>query len=253
VKRIRCAEIWGGVRDLDQDVRTSAIDASLFSGAARGGRGGDIYYFSVCRADQLTRVALADVMGHGQPVSNTSQWLYDSLKTRMDDMDSHLVLSDVNRLADQYGYKAMTTAVVLAFLTEQAQMYFSYAGHHPIYVRRKGIGKWQPMDNRSPAGRVNLPLGVDPETTYAQFCEPIDEGDRLFLYTDGVLETPDAGGEHFGKARLIEVLEHHASRPPADMKSAVIDALRKHRGAPLDHDDVTVMAIEPRPTGGSRL
>jgi hypothetical protein len=30
-------------------------------------------YFSVCSSDLLTRIAVADVMGHGEAVSNTSQ------------------------------------------------------------------------------------------------------------------------------------------------------------------------------------
>ena len=63
MRRIRCAEIWGGVHNCDEDILTSGITASLYSAAADGGRGGDIYYLSVCSSDLLTRIAIADVVG----------------------------------------------------------------------------------------------------------------------------------------------------------------------------------------------
>ena len=66
--RLQCAEIWGGIRNQDTDVCSAGITASLFSGACDGGKGGDIYYLSVCNSDMLTRIAIADVIGHGRAV-----------------------------------------------------------------------------------------------------------------------------------------------------------------------------------------
>ena len=80
---IKCGEVWGGIRGTDVDAITSGVEACLFSSACDGGKGGDIYYFSVCTGDLLTRIAIADVMGHGKPVSDTSEWLYNSLQERM--------------------------------------------------------------------------------------------------------------------------------------------------------------------------
>ena len=79
VHRIRCAEVWGGIRNAELEAVTSGVRASLFSSSCEGGEGGDVYYFSVCGADSLTRVALADVTGHGQTVSQVGRWLYDAL------------------------------------------------------------------------------------------------------------------------------------------------------------------------------
>jgi sigma-B regulation protein RsbU (phosphoserine phosphatase) len=49
--RIRCSEIWGGIRVVDTDVCTRGINASIFSIACGDVMGGDIYYFSVCSAN----------------------------------------------------------------------------------------------------------------------------------------------------------------------------------------------------------
>ena len=63
--RIHCAEVWGGIDHIDRDIVTGGLTASVYSKSSDGSRGGDIYYFSVCGGDQLTRIALADVQGHG--------------------------------------------------------------------------------------------------------------------------------------------------------------------------------------------
>ncbi len=52
--RMHCGEVWGGIEDADQDLVTAALDASLFSRSTEGGKGGDMYYLSVCGADMLT-------------------------------------------------------------------------------------------------------------------------------------------------------------------------------------------------------
>ena len=62
MQEIRCAEIWGGIRNFDTDVCTSGLTASLSAQSASGGKGGDIYFFSVCGADRLTRIAIASLL-----------------------------------------------------------------------------------------------------------------------------------------------------------------------------------------------
>jgi hypothetical protein len=81
--RLECKEIWGGIHDRDIEVSAGKIIASIYSAACCGGRGGDIYYFGVCKGDIITRLAVADVTGHGETVSEVSRYVYDSLKAHM--------------------------------------------------------------------------------------------------------------------------------------------------------------------------
>jgi len=73
----------GGIRDRDIEVSAGKVIASIYSAACCGGKGGDIYYFGVCKGDIMTRLAIADVTGHGQAVSEVSRYVYDSLKAHM--------------------------------------------------------------------------------------------------------------------------------------------------------------------------
>jgi sigma-B regulation protein RsbU (phosphoserine phosphatase) len=244
--RIGCAEIWGGVGLADSDVCTRGISASIFSRAADGEKGGDIYYFSVCSADKLTRVAIADLRGHGEQVSALSQWLYGALEKRMNTLDGAGVLAELNTQVRTHGFQAMTTAAVIGYYTADSKLYFSSAGHHPFLLRRSS-GTWRSVPVCS-GGAVpaNLPLGVLPSVRYEQDHVAVQPGDRVFLCTDGVLECPNRLGDFFGEERLTSFLESHADLDLAAIKTGLLERLQSHAGGQLSHDDCTFMILEVR-------
>jgi sigma-B regulation protein RsbU (phosphoserine phosphatase) len=81
--RLECKEILGGIRNRDIEISAGKITGSIYSVSSEGGIGGDIYYFGVCKGDVITRLAIADVTGHGEAVSEISRYVYDSLKAHM--------------------------------------------------------------------------------------------------------------------------------------------------------------------------
>ena len=136
--RIKCAEIWGGILAIDTEMITAGLSASIFSTAHDGDRGGDMYYASVCKWDYLTRLAIADLRGHGGQASRLSAWVYDSMQKRMNTTSGHKILSDLNAEVKSRGFEAITTAVVVGYHATKRKLYFSYAGHPPAYVQRAG-------------------------------------------------------------------------------------------------------------------
>ncbi|NIR95537.1 MAG: serine/threonine-protein phosphatase [Gammaproteobacteria bacterium] len=246
--RIQCAEIWGGIRDLEQDVCSSGVRASLYSSACEGCKGGDIYYLSVCESDKLTRIAVADVLGHGEAVSEYSQFIYDALKLYMNEPVDAKVLTEVNRHALSRGLKAMTTAAIVSFYRSTSHLCFTYAGHYPVLVKRKRDHNWLDAMVKEPddADRfdTNLPLAVKSNAVFVQENMPLAKGDRLFLYTDGIIEAPDHSDDLFGIDRLRDVLEDQANAPLHELRDSVLDSLIKHTGGDLRHDDVTFLAVE---------
>jgi phosphoserine phosphatase RsbU/P len=245
--RLQCSEVWGGINDEDVDAYCAGIHASLYCQSCdEGGKGGDLYYFSVCNSGALTRIAIADVIGHGQATAQVSQWLFEAMKARMNDPDSNRVLEQLNAVACQRGLTAMTTAAVAAFCRGNSRLYFAYAGHHPVLVWRRGRDGWQEAEvSDAPGGATNLPLGVISSTAYAQASLPLSRGDRLALYTDGVLDATDSNGEPFGLERLRAALNRGAGEPLAPIKHHVLGALRDHTaGAAHRDDDRTLLIVE---------
>ena len=242
-RRLRCEEIWGGISLADTDVCTRGLCASILSSACGSETGGDIYYFSVCSSDLLTRMALADMRGHGADASRLSGALYKSLQSRMNTLNGGGVLEDLNEEVHRHGFSALTTAAVLSYYVATGKMYFSYAGHPPLFIRNGEAG-WRPLVLEDESPRANLPLGVMRGTRYDQI--ELRSGDRLFVYTDGVLECPDASGDEFGEHRLLSVLRRTEKVSLSETKEAVTRALRAHAGGDFAHDDCTFVIAEIR-------
>jgi serine phosphatase RsbU (regulator of sigma subunit) len=66
------------------------------------------------------------------------------------------------------------------------------------------------------------------------------EGDTLTLYTDGITESFNSGGEDFGERRLIEALRQVRELAPQAMLESVVDQVRRF-SAPEQHDDITMV------------
>lgn len=244
--RIKCAEVWGGSRAIDTDVCTGGLTASLFSRASGDDEnGGDVYYFSVCSHDQLSRIVLADVVGHGVAVEHISHWLYETMLERFEMLEGRLVLEDLNRTVCERGLEAMTTAAVITFYAEDSGLSFSYAGHPPLLMCRRDESEWRAMNAAQSGNPSNLPLGILSDTIYDEEKIRLGAGDRLLLYTDGVTETMNATGELFGDVRLLKVLAESGAGSLSEIKRAVRAATLAHANdATSEHDDFTLIAVE---------
>src|SRR5215831_16765423 len=183
--RVRCAEILGGILAINADIATRGLSASLFSTAPDGDRGGDMYYVSVCKWDCLTRIAVADVRGHGGQASRISAWVYEAMQKRMNTTSGHKILSDLNGVVQDRGFDAITTAAVVGYHVNQQRLYFSYAGHPPVYVQH-ARSAWQVLTLPSASGPANLPLGILSKMNYDLEHVRMQPGDRICLYTDGI-------------------------------------------------------------------
>ena len=242
--RIACAEIWGGVRNVDLDVCAGGLTASVFSLACSGEMGGDIYYLSVCSNDRMTRMVLADVRGHGEQVSHISARIYDSLRHNINTLGCIGVLTDLNDAIHGQGLDALTTATVVGYNITESRLYYSYAGHSPAYLWRRADHRWSPLRFNAESGTTNLVLGVLPSVRFDQDSTPISQGDRVFIYTDGVIECRNPEGEAFGAVRLLDALGVAEGESLADLKNRVVKSLRCHAGPAPFHDDITFMLAE---------
>ena len=242
-----CSTVWGGTRNIDTEIASAGIRASVYSHAADGSRGGDIYYMSLCGADKLTRMAIADVVGHGEAVSQVSKWVYEALLSRVNALDGNSVLSELNALAGGKTTQAMTTAAVVAYYRNTNRLYLSFAGHPPVLVRRRlDDGWWRAEMTPNITTGSNLPLGVLDDTTYEQHEVELEQGDMVFLHTDGVLEARSPKGELFGQERLFDTLTRVSKWEPEATKRAVLEELHGFTGGALGHDDVTLIAAQVR-------
>lgn len=110
------------------------------------------------------------------------------------------------------------------------------AGHcAPLLLQDKAV---------RPIAATGLPVGMFCQERYAVKDFKMNQGDRLFLYTDGLSEARNRANTEYGADRLQSFLGDSSRSPAATLVSRVLDDVRGFAsGVPMS-DDLTVMAIE---------
>lgn len=91
--------------------------------------------------------------------------------------------------------------------------------------------------------KSGMVLGVYDAAEYAEGELQLEVGDRIFLYTEGVLSSSDAENTPFGEMRLQEALGMPAARV-SDVLLQVRSSLRRFMGEAEQRQDVTMLALE---------
>ncbi|RMG44175.1 MAG: hypothetical protein D6718_10565 [Acidobacteria bacterium] len=116
------------------------------------------------------------------------------------------------------------------------EVHYSLAGHHPILIAGP--------DGVRALERGGLPLGVLPEAAYDQGRDRIASGERLVMYTDGVVEAPAPdGGEPFGAERLRQALSACGGESAEATVRRVLAALESYAGGGPAADDTTLLVV----------
>ena len=142
-------------------------------------------------------------------------------------------------IARLHGRTNMFATVFLAALTPSTgQFDYVNAGHEPaIIVTPEGA-----MGELKPTGPA---LGLMPEQVFGAGEGTLEPGQSLFMFTDGLMDARNAGGEAFGAARLRSALRANTSSG-SSLVRGVMDALAAFTGQAEPHDDVTLLAAKIR-------
>ena len=101
---MRCMEIRGGSRAVDEAFETPGFGAWLYSRPFEGAeRGGDLHYVSLCGFGVITRLVVADVSGHGAEAAGFSHALRELMRKNINTKSQTRLVGELNR---QFGEKA---------------------------------------------------------------------------------------------------------------------------------------------------
>jgi sigma-B regulation protein RsbU (phosphoserine phosphatase) len=251
VARLACFELWGGNGETDHEIELPGLLGWICSkpfGHATGG--GDVHFVSVCSKGRVSRIALADVAGHGESANSLAERLRRVLEQHTDNWDQSALMRELNEAfqRDSKGVQ-FATAVVLGFYFGTGELLFSNAGHLPLLWHHAASGVWDWLEERTPHAKAveGLPLGLINGTAYAQTAVEIGRGDLLLLYTDGLTESRDESGEELGQDGLLAMvrdLPMDSLEGPAAFGHALVERLKKFRGSGAQRDDETVVVLQ---------
>ena len=200
--------------------------------------GGD-FYDVMALGDGRLAVAVGDVAGHGVSSGLIMSMAKSTLALQVTfDPEVESVLTTLNRTVYQSARLRLLTTLCYALVDrEHLELTYASAGHLAPY-RIDTEGRVEAFQAES------YPLGVRDHLDVHLRKVRLDHGDRIFLFSDGVVEARRNGSEElFGFDRLEESLHHNASRDARGLCDGVLEDLRKFSDGGERHDDQTILVL----------
>jgi sigma-B regulation protein RsbU (phosphoserine phosphatase) len=197
------------------------------------------YYDLIEREDGWLGLIISDVSGKGMPASLLASSLQAAMRAQCDTgAPPSTVMARVNRQLHASTDPQHFATLFLAFYHPGKHILcYSCGGHNaPILLRRDGS-----VDLLEKGG---LPLGAFDFGEYEEDTVHLEQGDLLFMYTDGLTETKNSDDEDFGTDRLEAFLRENRDRSAEQILTRVHQAVKDFCGREEADDDITLIALK---------
>ena len=202
--------------------------------------GGDFYDFFFIDDDHLV-LSIADVSGKGIPGA-----LFMMITKAILKNNAHIgktpaeILELTNDTIYANNRMEMFVTIWLGILEiSSGKLIAANAGHEYPAVYVKADGKFDLYND--PHGFI---IGGMDEVQYKNYELKLNPGDKLFVYTDGVMEAKNDQGEQYGKVRVIDTLNSVNDQGPEEIIGTVYDSLYNFMGESEQFDDITMLCLE---------
>ena len=209
---------------------------------------GDFYDFFQYNA-QCLDIVVGDVMGKGVPAAllgaaiksaplrALSRLLAASTQNALPEPEEivGLVHNDITR--QFISLNVFATLCYARFDLEQGRLVLVDCGHtKPVYFRRR-TGTCEILQGD------NMPLGFSERERYRQVVFPLEAGDMVVFYSDGVTEARDTVGAFFGVDRLMEIIQAQHHLEPQPLIDAICRGVSAFTGTETWADDFTCVVV----------
>jgi len=204
------------------------------------GIGGDTFDYAV--NGPIAELMVLDAVGHGLPAALLASAAVGAYRNgRREGLGLPEVSALVNQvIAEQFPASRFATAVLARLDLDTGRLTWVNAGHPaPLVVRDHTLLPAHPCPSSLPLGLQHRP---------AQECSvQLEAGDRVLLYTDGIVEARSPGGEFFGEERLADfvVRADAAGDPPPETLRRLMRSVLDHQAGRLQ-DDASIVVVEWR-------
>jgi len=198
--------------------------------------GGD-YYDCLDLGDGSLGVCIGDVAGKGMPAALLMASLQAAVRASAEANVSPAALCErVRRVVVSSLTGGRFVTFFFCVVDEKTRtIRFCNAGHNPpILVRANGA-----VEELAAGGPVISRLFRE---TYDEGSLPLEPGDRVVLFTDGVTEARNAAGEDLGEERLVQLIVDNRHLRAGELQHAVVDAVSAYSRGRFD-DDVTMVVV----------
>ena len=195
---------------------------------------GDFYDYVLTGPDRAA-ILIADVSGHGVPAALIASMVKLAAGSQRPNADHpSQFLSGMNAALCGNTQGQFVTAAYVHLDSQTASIRYAAAGHPPM-LRLRGTSVEEVEEN-------GLILAAFDFATYSEISHQLNPGDRLLLYTDGIIEAANKTGEFFGRERLAMILTETAGSPASEAATKIVEKVQEW--SVEQEDDLTVIVCE---------
>lgn len=181
-------------------------------------------------------VFLGDVTGKGVSASLLMTQLHAIFRSLISvDLPVCELVQRANSIFADSTLSTHFATLVCAKLAPHGDVTLVNAGHCPPIIVRQG--------RATTVGPNGYPLGIVKDAQYSLTTTQLQDGDTLFLYTDGLTEACNAADEEFGEARVVSVLQESRTSDPAEMIRACRQRAAAFTAGQPRLDDLTMLVV----------
>ncbi len=198
--------------------------------------GGDLYDFMII--DGKLYFIIGDVSGKGVPASLVMAITISLFRAILQSAASPADVVDRinNAIAAGNERNMFVTLIVGELNLENGHLRFCNAGHDPMLLLH---GESLEMIEMA----TNLPVGVIENFPYKMNEVDVQPGNKLVLYTDGVVEAENPDKQLYSTDRLVAALEKNMQLSSKEIIEMITSDVRTYVNGADQSDDITIMSI----------
>jgi len=220
------------------DIASSYLPAQELSGD----------FIDAFEIDETTyQIVLCDVCGHGLAssyIGNEFRTLFRLLSQPGKSPSEIVSIVNKTTARNLKGLYYYCTAIVCQINLKDNSITYVNAGHPPAIIYRSGTKKSEKI------GQTGSLVGIFEDQEFKESIIELNDGDCLFLYTDGINEARNSDDSEnsglFGLDRLISVIEENNVYSPTDILHFIISTVYEFTDYTDQEDDMTAICIKIR-------
>jgi sigma-B regulation protein RsbU (phosphoserine phosphatase) len=202
---------------------------------------GDFYDF-IPLSDGHLGILIADVVDKGAGAALFMAYTWSMIRTYLSENPTDLVgvFERVNsRILQDTQLTEYVTTFLGVLVPSNGSFIYSNAGHCPAILVQVTHGT-----HTSQLKITGMPLGVDEKARWGQQLIQLNPGDLLVLYTDGISEAMNTGGDLFGLAHLQDLIHEAIHLEASQLLERILCEVDAFTNKETLNDDIALVVIK---------
>ena len=206
--------------------------------------GGD--YYDVLNQNGLVKIGIGDVTGHGLESGVLMIMVQTAVRTLLENNETDPVkfLNTINRTIYDNVQRMNSDKNLTLSLLDYRDGKLQLSGQHEEMIVVRAGGKVELIDTIDLGFPIGLEADIADFITYSEV--PLQPGDVVVLYTDGITEAENINRVQYGLDRLCAVVSRHWHLSASEIRQFAIADVRQHIGEQKLYDDITLLVLKKK-------